>query len=394
MKTFTIDPDIQRRLVDIRRDLHQHPELGWQENRTAARICETLDELAIPYRKGIGGTGVVAEIAGRREGPSIALRADMDALPIQEETGLPFSSKVDGVMHACAHDGHTSMLLGAAMLLKRDAPPHLPVRLIFQPAEETGRGAKKVIEEGVLENVAMIFGGHLDRHYPTRSIIVTEGPVNASSDKFSIEIAGQGGHAARPHEAIDAVVVGSLLVMAIQTIVSREVNPAHPSVVSIGRFDAGTAGNVIAGHALLEGSIRAQDPEVREDLHRSIKRIAESVGQLHDARIQVDIKQGTPPVINRGEVTALAQRAAVQTVGAQGVRPLATANMGGEDFSYYLERVPGCYVRYGAQIPGREGFPAHSSRFDFDEDALGIGAAYLAAVARIAAERLNESRPL
>ncbi len=394
MKTFTIDPDIQRRLVDIRRDLHKHPELGWKETRTAARICETLDELAIPYRKGIGGTGVVAEIAGRREGPSIALRADMDALPIQEETGLPFSSKVDGVMHACAHDGHTSMLLGVAMLMARNAPPPLPVRLIFQPAEETGRGATKMIEEGVLENVAMIFGGHLDRHYPTRSIIVTEGPVNASSDKFSIEIAGQGGHAARPHEAIDAVVVGSLLVMAIQTIVSREVNPAHPSVVSIGRFDAGTAGNVIAGHALLEGSIRAQDPEVREDLHRSIKRIAESVGQLHDARIQVDIKQGTPPVINRGEVTALAQRAAVQTVGAQGVRPLTTANMGGEDFSYYLERVPGCYVRYGAQIPGREGFPAHSSRFDFDEDALGIGAAYLAAVARIAAERLNESRPL
>ncbi len=394
MKTFSIDPDIQRRLVDIRRDLHQHPELGWKEMRTAARICETLDELAIPYRKGIGGTGVVAEIAGRREGPSIALRADMDALPIQEETGLPFSSKVEGVMHACAHDGHTSMLLGVAMLMARDAPPPLPVRLIFQPAEETGRGARKMIEEGVLENVAMIFGGHLDRHYPTRSIIVTEGPVNASSDKFSIRIAGQGGHAARPHEAIDAVVVGSLLVMAIQTIVSREVNPAHPSVVSIGRFDAGTAGNVIAGHALLEGSIRAQDPEVREDLHRSIKRIAESVGQLHDARIQVDIKKGTPPVINRSEVTALAQRAAVQTVGEQAVRPLATANMGGEDFSYYLEQVPGCYVRYGAQIPGREGFPAHSSRFDFDEDALGIGAAYLAAVAHIAAERLSESRLL
>ena len=394
MKSFAIDPDIQRRLVDIRRDLHQHPELGWQENRTAARICETLDELAIPYRGGIGGTGVVAQIAGQRAGPSIALRADMDALPIQEETGLPFSSKVDGVMHACAHDGHTSMLLGVAMLMARNAPPPLPVRLIFQPAEETGRGATKMIEEGVLENVAMIFGGHLDRHYPTRSIIVTEGPVNASSDKFSIEIAGQGGHAARPHEAIDAVVVGSLLVMAIQTIVSREVNPAHPSVVSIGRFDAGTAGNVIAGHALLEGSIRAQDPEVREDLHRSIKRIAESVGQLHDARIQVEIRKGTPPVINRSEVTALAQQAAVQTVGEQGVRPLATANMGGEDFSYYLEQVPGCYVRYGAQIPGREGFPAHSSRFDFDEDALGIGAAYLAAVARIAAARVNESRPL
>ena len=394
MKTFGLEPNIQQRLVDIRRDLHQYPELGWAETRTAARICETLDELAIPYRKGVAGTGVIADIAGRQKGPTIALRADMDALPIQEETGLAFSSKIDGVMHACAHDGHTSMLLGVAMLLANGPPPPLPIRLIFQPAEETGRGAKRMIEEGVLDNVAMIFGGHLDRHYPTRSIIVTEGPVNASSDKFSIEIAGQGGHAARPHEAIDAVVVGSLLVMAIQTIVSREVNPAHPSVVSIGRFDAGTAGNVIAGHALLEGSIRAQDPEVREDLHRSIRRIAESVGQLHDARIEVEIKKGTPPVINKTEVTALAQQAAVQTVGEQGVQPLATANMGGEDFSYYLEQVPGCYVRYGAQIPGREGFPAHSSRFDFDEDALGIGAAYLAAVARIAAERVRDSRPL
>ncbi len=394
MKTFKIDPAIHQNLVDIRRDLHQHPELGWKETRTAARVCETLDRLAIPYRKGVGGTGVIAEIAGKQKGPCIALRADMDALPIHEETGLPFASKVDGVMHACAHDGHTSMLLGVAMLLSKSEPPPLPVRLIFQPAEETGGGAKKLIEEGVLDNVAVIFGGHLDRHYPTQSIIVTEGPVNASSDKFSIEIAGQGGHAARPHEAIDAVVVGSLLVMAIQTIVSREVNPAHPSVVSIGRFDAGTAGNVIAGHALLEGSIRAQDPEVRADLHKSIKRIAESVGQLHDARVQVAIKQGTPPLINKSGVTALAQRAAVQTVGEQGVRPLATANMGGEDFSYYLEQVPGCYVRYGAQIPGREGFPAHSSRFDFDEDALGIGAAYLASVARIAADWVNDARPL
>ncbi len=392
MTTLTIDPDIQQRLVDIRRDIHQHPELGWKETRTAAKICEALDELGITYHKGVGGTGVIAQIAGKQRGPSIALRADMDALPIREETGLSFSSKVDGVMHACAHDGHTSILLGAAMLLANGVSPTLPVRLIFQPAEETGRGALKLIEEGVLEDVALIFGGHLDRHYPTRSIIVTEGPVNASSDKFSIEISGQGGHAARPHEAVDAVVVGSLLVMAIQTIVSREVNPAHPSVVSIGRFDAGTAGNVIAGHALLEGSIRAQDPEVREDLHRSIKRIAESVGQLHDCQIQVEINKGTPPVINRTEVTALAHRAAVETVGAQGVRPLATANMGGEDFSYYLEQVPGCYVRYGAQIPGREGFPAHSSRFDFDEDALGIGAAYLASVARIASDWVNDAR--
>lgn len=383
-----IDPDIHQRLVSFRRDIHQHPELGWQETRTASKVCQALDQLGLPYRSNVAETGVIAEIAGQQEGPYIALRADMDALPIVEETGLPFSSRVEGVMHACAHDGHTSMLLGAAMLLCQGEPPPLPVRLIFQPAEETALGAIRLIEEGVLDNVAMIFGGHIDRHYPCGTIVVTEGAVNASSDKFSIEISGQGGHAARPHEAVDAVVVGSLLVIALQTIVSREINPAHPSVVSIGRFDAGTAGNVIAGHALLEGSIRAQDPEVRSELHKSIRRIAESVAQLHDAGVSVHIRHGPPPLINNDTMTALARSAALQTVGSEQVIRLITANMGGEDFAYYLDHVPGCYVRYGAQIPGREGYPAHSSRFDFDEQALGVGARYLATVAREAALRV------
>jgi len=384
-----ISPDIQQRLVDIRRDIHQHPELSWQESRTAAKVCQALDEIGLPYRSNVGETGVVAEIAGRKKGPYIALRADMDALPIVEDTGLSFSSQVEGVMHACAHDGHTSMLLGAAMLLSKGEPPPLPVRLIFQPAEETVLGAKRLIEEGALEDVAMIFGGHIDRHYPCGTLIVTEGAVNASSDKFSMEISGQGGHAARPHEAVDAVVVGSLLVISLQTIVSREINPAHPSVVSIGRFDAGTAGNVIAGHALLEGSIRAQDPEVRSALHNSIKRIADSVAQLHDAEITVEIRKGPPPLINTDEMTALARKAALQTVSKDKVIKLFTANMGGEDFAYYLDHVPGCYIRYGAQIPGREGYPAHSSRFDFDEEALGIGATYLATVAREAASLVD-----
>lgn len=332
----------------------------------------------------------MAEIPGQRSRPFIALRADMDALPIIEETGLPFSSQVPGVMHACAHDGHTAMLLGAAMVLIKGEPPPLPVRLIFQPAEETALGAKRLISEGVLKDVAMIFGGHIDRHYPCGTIIVTKGAVNASSDRFSVEIAGQGGHAARPHEAVDAVVVGSLLVIALQTIVSREINPAHPSVVSIGRFDAGTAGNVIAGHALLQGSIRAQDPEVRSALHRSLRRISESVAQLHDAEIRVDIQQGPPPLINSDVMTTLARHAALQTVSKDRVGKLLTANMGGEDFSYYLDHVAGCYVRYGAQIPGREGYPAHSSRFDFDEGALSIGAAYLVNIAREAALTIRQ----
>lgn len=385
-----IERDILNSMVAIRRDLHRHPELSWQESRTAAKVCEVLDGLGLEYRAGVAGTGVVAEIAGRREAPYVALRADLDALPIQEETGLPFSSRVDGVMHACGHDGHTSMLLGAAMRLSDQEPPPLPVRLIFQPAEESGKGALKMIEEGVLEEVAVIFGGHLDRHYPAGSVVVSEGAVNASSDRFVIRISGQGAHAARPHESVDAVVVGSLLVMALQTIVSREVNPAHPSVVSVGRFDAGTAANVISGRAVLEGSIRAQDPEVRSALHQSIRRMGESVAQLHDARIEVEIASGTAPLINEPDTTALARKAATLVVGSDRVLRLATANMGAEDFSCYLEHVPGCYVRYGGRKPGLEGFPAHSSRFDFDEAALGVGAAYLAAVAREAGDWVGD----
>jgi len=381
-----IDNKTLERMVAIRRDLHRHPELSGEESRTAGKVCQVLDDLGLTYRSGIGGHGIIADIPGQYGRPFIALRADMDALPIQEETGLAFASEVDGVMHACAHDGHTSILLGAAMLLTQQAPLPLPVRLIFQPAEETTRGAIAMIEAGALEDVALIFGGHLDRHYETGTIIVSNGPVNASSDKFRIEIAGQGGHAARPHESVDAVVVGSLLVMAIQTIVSREVNPAHPSVVSVGRFDAGSASNVIAGHAVLEGSIRAQDPEVRQYLQDAIRRIADSVGQLHSAKIKVDILEGTPPVINADDMADLAREAAIATVGESQVRQLATANMGGEDFSFYLEEVSGCYVRFGGQIPGKEGFPAHSSRFDFDEAALGSGAAYFAALARIAGD--------
>ena len=383
---LVIDKKIQQRMVELRRDLHQHPELSWNEKRTAAKVREFLDELNIPYRSGIAGTGIVAEIAGQQEGPFIALRADMDALPIQEETGLPFASEVDGVMHACGHDGHVSILLGAAMHLSQQPPPPLPVRLIFQPAEEMVKGAKAMIREGVLEDVAVIFGGHLDRHYQAGSVIISDGPVNASSDKFRIEISGQGAHAARPHESVDAVVVGSLLVIAIQTIVSREVNPAHPSVVSVGRFDAGSAANVIAGHAVLEGSIRAQDPEVRDYLHSAIQRIAESVGHLHDAEIKVEIIKGTPPVINSHEMAELARQAAAAAIGESHVGQLATANMGGEDFSYYLQHVPGCYVRIGGQVPGHEGFPAHSSRFDFDEQALSIGAAYFVSLVTTAAE--------
>ena len=383
-----VPPSVFARMVDLRRDLHRHPELSWEEERTATRIAAELERLGLSVRR-VAGTGLIADLPGAAPGPIVALRADTDALPVHEETGLTFASEREGVMHACGHDGHSSMLLGAAELLLAGPPPPCPVRLLWQPAEERGAGAVALIEAGALEGVELIFGGHLDRRFPAGTLIVSEGPVNASTDTFRVEITGQQGHGARPHETLDAVVAGSLLVTSLQTVVSREVNPAHPSVLTVGTFQAGTAGNVIAGQALLEGTIRAQDPEVRQHLIASLKRIGQAIGMLHGAKVEVSVKDGTPPVINPPGATAIARRAALEVTDPELVVPLPNANMGGEDFAYYLERVAGCYIRYGGLVPGRESFPAHSSQFDFDEAALGCGAAWLARVAVLGGEHLR-----
>jgi hippurate hydrolase len=249
-----------------------------------------------------------------------------------------------------------------------------PVRIVFQPSEEVAGGAKGMIDQGVLKDAAVIFGGHFDRHYKAGSIVVSSGPVNASTDEFSVKIKGQGGHGARPHESVDAVVVGSLMVMSIQTLVSREVDPSFPSVVSVGQFQAGSAPNVIAGHALLRGTIRAQHDKVRKHLVAGIKRVVESIAEMHGAEIEVRIEKGSPMLENSAPMAELARRAAKKTVNHEQVTELRTANMGGEDFAFYLEKIKGCYVRFGAQVSGCESYPAHSSRFDIDEAALPIAA--------------------
>jgi hippurate hydrolase len=295
-------------------------------------------------------------------------------------------------MHACGHDGHTSALVGAARTLLAGPKPPLPVRLLWQPAEERASGAIAMIADGVLDNVGVIFGGHLDRHYAPGTLTVHEGPVNAAADMFHIRITGKGGHGARPHEALDAVLVGSLLVTALQTIVSREVDPAHPSVLSVGSFQAGRAANVIAGEATLGGTIRAQTLEVREQLHRSLRRVAKAVGDIHGAAMDVQFVEGTPPVINLPGPTAIAREAALDVVGEAGILPMRMANMGGEDFAYFMEKVPGCYIRFGAQVAGRESFPAHSSEFDFDERALAAAAGWYVRVAHRAGEALLAER--
>jgi hippurate hydrolase len=378
-----IQPALFERMVALRRDLHRSPEISWQERHTTDRLVRELDRLEISHSRPLE-TGLVAEIKGPPNVPVIALRADIDALPIHEETGLDFASQVDGVMHACGHDAHAAMLLGAAeLLLTGPDPIPAPVRLIFQPAEEQGTGALAMIEAGALEGVGAIFGGHVDGHIPAGVIAVAEGTVNASSDSFRITIRGRQGHAARPHETVDAVVVGSLIVMAVQTIVSREIDPAHPSVLSIGRFEAGNALNVIAGKAILEGTIRAQEREVRDHLQLSLERVCASVGQLHGATIDFALEAGPPPLVNREPMLGVARAAAEAALGPDQVRrAMRGANMGGEDFSWYLQEVPGCYARLGARSPGLPAQSAHSSHFLVDEQVLATGAAWLAEVAR------------
>ena len=387
---FSAADSLLSELVEFRRDLHRHPELGWKEERTTGKICSFLEKIGVEYRTVPGMTGVIAEIPGAANVPIVALRADIDALPIEEETGLEYTSEAKGVMHACGHDGHTSMLLGAAMLLKEGKPLPAPVRLIFQPAEEVGDGAPRLMEKGVLDGVGMIFGGHIDKSFDVGVIAVTDGVVNASTDTFYIRVTGRGGHAARPHETVDAVVVGSHLVVAMQTLISRRVNPAYPAVVTVGKMAAGTTSNVIASTCLMEGTIRTQNETVRKELKEALVRTCNAIGQMHDATIECNIVEGLPVLDNSPESTLIARESVLSAFGESALDEMKTANMGGEDFAFYTTVVPGCYVRFGGYSEGCD-FAAHSSRFIFDEGCLLVGARYYADVARRAGERLSSS---
>ncbi len=252
--------------------------------------------------------------------------------------------------------------------------PDLNVQLVFQPAEERGGGSRTVLASGLLDETAAIFAGHVTHHYEVGEVMVAPGTITAQSDRFVIRIRGRGGHGARPHEATDAVVVSSLLVTAIQTLVSREVDPIHPSVVTIGRIEAGTAANVIAENARLEGSIRTTLPAVRQHLIDGIRRMARAFGELHGARVEVEIRAGYPPVVNTEREAALAEQAVIEVLGRSALKQLDHPSMGAEDFSFYLREMPGCYVRFGARSPGADYLPLHSPAFDVDERVLDIGA--------------------
>jgi len=377
---------------DIRRHLHQHPELAFAEFATARFIAEQLKKLGIPCREQVGGTGIVATLGSRLpKAPCVALRADMDALPITEQTGLPFASKTPGVMHACGHDGHVAMLLGAAALLKAKET-ELPGRvvLIFQPAEEGDGGALGMIVEGALDGVGAIFAGHIDRNYPLDEIVVQPGLISAFTDEFTVEISSQGGHAAKPHETQDSILAAARLITSIQSIVAREVHPCYPAVITVGSVRGGNAANVIASHVVLQGTIRTTSQEIRDICIAGLQRMTRAMEELHGVQTSFTFMEGYPPVINDAAAARIAAEVAREIVGQDRIKGQPLPSLGGEDFSYFLQRIPGCLVRFGAKHTELPDGPAHSPRFDFDERILPTGALFLAKTACVALMRKEE----
>ena len=372
--------DVFQRMVELRRHFHQHPELSFEEVATARMVMAELDWLGIPHQYGGKGSGVVGRLVGDT-GPTVALRSEMDALPFTERTHLPFASEVPERMHACGHDAHMAMVLGAAALLKA-SPPAGTVLFVFQPAEEQGNGSRVMMSSGMLDDATSIFAGHVSHHYEVGEIMVSRGTVTAQSDRFTVHVRGRGGHAARPHEAVDAVVITGILITTIQTLVSREINPVFPSVVTIGSVRAGTAPNVIAEDAVLDGTIRTTRPDVRQQIIAGLHRMATALGSLHNAEITVKVGEGAPPVTNSNRETTLARQAAEQVVGPAAVVEQEYPSMGAEDFSYYLDEIPGCYVRFGSRSADGEYIPLHSPIFDVDEEVLKVGASFFDRVVR------------
>jgi len=382
-------PDALRaRLVELRRSIHREPELAFKEERTADKLEKALREGGVTDIKRVAGTAVIARIKGTdKKAPVVALRGDMDALPIHEDTGLPFASGSPGVMHACGHDVHATWAVGAATLLAA-SPARGDTIVVLQPAEEIGKGAAAVIESGALKDAAAIFGGHVDRRFELGQVVSDAGPLAASGDTFEIEIIGQGAHAARPHEARDPIVAAAALITAIQTIVSRKLNPATPGVVTVGKILAGSAPNIIPDRAMLAGTIRAVDAPSRKLMTDELHRIASAIGEAHGVSARVSIPEGTPPVVNSANAAAWGREAVSRVLGDGALVPLGFVNMAAEDFAYYLEHMPGAFLRIGAREPGGAVIPAHSPKFYAAEESIFVGASVLAECARVACERL------
>ncbi|HEX6559317.1 MAG TPA: amidohydrolase [Longimicrobiales bacterium] len=375
----------QPELVALRRQFHSHPELSFKEVQTAAECARRVEALGFVVRRGVGRTGVVAELRNG-PGPVIALRADMDALPIQEENDVDYRSTVPGVMHACGHDTHMTMLIGAARLLQeahaRGELPAGTVRLLFQPSEESAdeenkSGAMRMIEAGALDDVDAVYGLHIGAHLPAGIIFMDAGPTMAGTDTFTATIRGKSSHAARPQEGVDAIVLAAHVITACQTIVARRIDPFDEGVLTIGMVNGGTAENIIADRVTLRGTLRYFREAVRKTIRRELENaceIAESLGGTYE----LNLRNGYPPVVSDVRATEIARKAIASSIGEQAVAP-AQPIMGAEDFAMMLEKAPGTFMWLGAAL--KKPREHHHPEFNVDESVLPIGATALAAIA-------------
>ena len=368
-------------IVTLRRNIHRDPELGFDTEKTAEKVLDALDGLPLEIQTDIAENGVVATLRGERgEGLTVALRADMDALPINEGTGLPFASEVEGKMHACGHDGHTSMLVGAARVLAQD---HLRERLsgsvkfIFQPAEEGFAGGRVMVEEGTAEGVSSIFALHLWPGLPRGAVATKAGPIMAAADAFELVVKGSGGHGAMPHLTADAMAISAQIVTALQTIVSREVNPVEPAVLTVGEISAGTAFNIIPETVRLGGTVRTLDNDLRERMPERIEDLARGVAKGMRGDVELNYRFSYPVTRNEADAAGLALSVTGELFGEERAVELAYPSMGAEDFAFFLEKVPGAFIWLGVgDVSG-----LHTPQFSFDEDILPQGSALLAALA-------------
>jgi amidohydrolase len=382
-----IQPDV----VAIRRRIHRHPEIGLHLPETQEVIVDELARMGLAGRVGTALSSVVAVVEGGRPGPTVLLRGDMDALPLHEDTGLEFASEVGGAMHACGHDTHVAMLLGAARLL-HDRRTELPgkVILMFQPGEEGQGGAKVMIEEGLLDAAGAgarptgALAIHISTRYPSGEIHLRPGPEMASTDVIRITVRGRGGHASAPHDSLDPITVAAEIVIGLQTMVTRRVDVFDPAVVTIAQIQGGTTNNIIPDSVFLFGTIRTVSPERREAVRAGVRRVAEGIAAAHGATVEVDLEAGYPVTVNDPAYAAFVMGTARDLVGSEAVHELPSPIMGGEDFSYVLEEVPGAMAFLGgapAGVDPETGPANHSNLVVFDEDALPVGVALYAAVA-------------
>ncbi|MDP3487485.1 MAG: amidohydrolase [Bacillota bacterium] len=375
---------VEQEVIQLRRHLHANPEVGYEEHATSSFVAEKLREYGLEVQ-GVGGTGVIGVLAGYQPGPCVALRADMDALEVQEATGLPFAS-TNGKMHACGHDGHTAMLLGAAKVLSqhRDSIAGT-IKFFFQPAEECAPfgGAKSLIEAGAMNNptVDYIYALHLWPDIPFGKVGLKSGPLMSASDRLRIDITGKGGHGAMPHQAVDAVVVASQVVSSLQTIVSRTVDPLDAAVVTIGSLHAGQRYNVIAETAHLDGTVRTQNEAVRKALPERITTLVQSVAVGMGAKAEVNYELGYPTLYNNAQAIDMLRKASVSVLGDDSTVELERPSMGGEDFAFFLEFAVGAMFWLGCKGPNTSSYPIHNPKFDFDESVMVRGMAVFCAAA-------------